>query len=129
MPLDSELAAYLDAQKLLPPRSGLTLDQTRARMVESARLNGGPLLEVPRVEDIRLPGSLLVRDYRAADTPLLVYFHGGRFISGGLDSHDPLCRRLALTATCRVVAVDYRLAPEHPFPAAIQDALAAVDWA
>ena len=128
MPLDPEIAAYLEAQKSLPPRSGLTLDQTRARMVESARLNGGPPPALPRVDDLTLPGGLTVRDYRAGD-PILLYFHGGRFISGDLDSHDPLCRRLAVAAKCRLVAVDYRLAPEHPFPAAIDDALTAVDWA
>ena len=60
---------------------------------------------------------------------MLVYFHGGRFISGDLDSHDPLCRSLAAAAGCRVVAVDYRLAPEHRFPAAAHDAIAAVEWA
>jgi acetyl esterase len=129
MPLDPEIVAYLEAQKLLPPRSGLTLEQTRARMVDSARTNGGPLVPLPQVEDLVLPGGVAVRDYRAAESPILVYFHGGRFISGDLDSHDPLCRRLSSSAVCRLVAVHYRLAPEHRFPAAIDDALAVVDWA
>lgn len=129
MPLDPEIAAYLEAQKSLPPRSQLTLAETRARMVESARLNGGPPVAIEPIEDLALPGGIPVRDYRLSRAPLLLYFHGGRFISGNLDSHDPLCRRLAVAAQCRVVAVDYRLAPEHPFPAAIDDALSAVDWA
>ncbi len=129
MPLDPEIAAYLEAQKALPPRAGLTLEQTRARMVESARLNGGPKVETASVEDRILPGGAAIRDYRGGGENLLVYFHGGRFISGDLESHDPLCRRLAQSAGCRVVAVNYRLAPEHRFPAAVEDALAAVDWA
>lgn len=61
---------------------------------------------------------------RRTSDPLLVYFHGGGFVSGSLDSHDVLCRRLALGAGCEVVSVDYRLAPENPFPAAVDDALA-----
>ena len=129
MPLDPELAQYLEAQKSLPPRFSWTLEQTRARMVESARLNGGPPVPVPRIENLVLPGGVTVRDYRAADDPLLLYFHGGRFISGDLESHDPLCRRLAVAAQCRLVAVNYRLAPEHRFPAAIDDAFSVVDWA
>ena len=128
MPLDPEIAAYLDAQKLLPPRAGLTLQQTRERMVESARVYGGEIPDVPRIEDFTLDTGVPVRNYHAGES-ILVYFHGGRFISGGLDSHDRLCRRLALAARCRLLAVDYRLAPEHRFPAALDDALAAVDWA
>jgi acetyl esterase len=132
MPLDPEIAAYLEAQKSLPPRSGLTLAQTRARMVESAMLNGGPLPAISSMT-LLLPGGVEVREYHPPDEPpdplLLLYFHGGRFISGDLDSHDPLCRRLALAANCRLVAVDYRLAPEHKFPAAVDDALATFDWA
>lgn len=59
----------------------------------------------------------------------LVFLHGGGFIMGGLDTHDALCRTIALAAQVRVLSVDYRLAPEHPFPAAVEDALAAWDWA
>ena len=129
MPLDPEIAAYLEAQKSLPPRSALTLAQTRDRMVQSARVNGGPPVDIPRIDEISLPGGISARDYQPADGPLLLYFHGGRFMSGDLDSHDPLCRRLAVAASCRLVAVNYRLAPEHPFPAAVDDAIAAVDWA
>lgn len=59
----------------------------------------------------------------------LVFFHGGGFIMGGLNTHDALCRTVALTAQVRVLSADYRLAPEHPFPAAVEDALAVWDWA
>ena len=61
--------------------------------------------------------------------PLLVYFHGGGFVVGDLDTHDPLCRTLAAYAGLRVLSVAYRLAPEHPYPAAVEDALRAFDWA
>ncbi|HEY3840340.1 MAG TPA: alpha/beta hydrolase, partial [Bryobacteraceae bacterium] len=109
MPLDPELAAYLEAEKPLPPRVGMTLTETRARIVESARINGGTPSDVP-VDSLMLPGNLPAREYRGGQSPLLVYFHGGRFISGNLDSHDRVCRRLALAAKCRVLAIDYRLA-------------------
>jgi acetyl esterase len=79
-----------------------------------------------------LAGYLRARQYwpsADATLPLVVYFHGGRFISGDLDSHDTICRTLAIAANCRVLAVDYRLAPEHRFPAAADDAAQAVEWA
>jgi acetyl esterase len=76
-------------------------------------------------------GDLPVRIYyprAGSDLPALVYFHGGGFVLGSLDSHDALLRSVALGADCVVISVDYRLAPEHPFPAAADDALAAVNW-
>ena len=84
------------------------------------------------MENLVLAGYLRARQYwpvADAALPLLVYFHGGRFISGDLESHDPICRMLAIAANCRVLAVDYRLAPEHRFPAAAEDARLAVEWA
>ena len=62
-------------------------------------------------------------------TPLVVFFHGGGFVAGSVDTHDPLCRRLAAAAGCIVLSVDYRLAPEHPFPAAPEDCYTALCWA
>jgi acetyl esterase len=128
MPLDAELATYLEAQKRLPPRSALTLGETRARMVDAARIYAGEPVELGSFRNLTIAG-LNARLYSAGDGPLVVYFHGGRFISGNLESHDPLCRRIAAAANCRVVGVDYRLAPEHPFPAAVEDAVAVVEWA
>ncbi len=94
----------------------------------------GPEALVHAVEDRRVPGPagpLAVRVYRpsaAAALPGLVYFHGGGFVLGGLDSADRPCRALANAAGCVVVSVDYRLAPEHPFPAAVDDAYAATRY-
>jgi len=64
-----------------------------------------------------------------AGAPLLVYYHGGGWTIGDLDTHDPVCRFLAAEAGVRVLSVEYRLAPEHPFPAAVDDAFAAFGWA
>jgi acetyl esterase len=60
--------------------------------------------------------------------PGLVYFHGGGLVAGSLDTHDPICRSLTAASGCRVLSVDYRLAPEHPFPAAIVDGCRATEW-
>lgn len=87
------------------------------------------------IEDRVIPGpggNLAVRIYRpAAKGPLgvLVYFHGGGWVLNSVDTHDHICRALANAAGCIVVSVDYRLAPEHKFPAAIEDAFAATCWA
>lgn len=92
----------------------------------------GPGLRLPRVEDIEPPARLRARQYWpevSAGLPLLVYFHGGRFFSGDLDTHDALYRSIAAGAGCRVLAVDYRPAPEHRFPCAIDDAESALGWA
>jgi acetyl esterase len=83
---------------------------------------------VGSVED--LPARLRLRLYRtnAQSAAVLVFFHGGGLVAGSLETHDMLCRTLAAVSGCNVVAVDYRLAPEHPFPAALDDARAALTW-
>jgi acetyl esterase len=90
---------------------------------------------VAAVEDLTAPGSAgptALRLYRgqnaSSPSPALVFFHGGGWVLGGIATHDPLCRALANAAACRVVSVDYRLAPEHRFPAAADDAIAATRW-
>ena len=92
--------------------------------------------EIGEVTDRAVPGphggeEIPVRIYRPegeGPSPTIVFFHGGGFVIGGLDSHDVLCRHLVRESGCSVVAVDYRLAPEHPFPAAVEDAYAALEW-
>lgn len=115
----------------LPPEAA------RAEARAMSAVAAGPPTPVAEARDLRVPGpggALSARLYRpsgAADGPLpvLVYFHGGGWVIGDLDSHDGLCRRLAAGAGCLVLSVAYRLAPEHRFPAAVEDALAAARWA
>lgn len=106
----------------------------RDRLARSAGL-GMPLRMRLHVSDRRIPGpagDIPVRIYRrfglAEGAPAIVYLHGGGWATGDLDTHDGTCRLLADESDCVVVAVDYRLAPEHPFPAAVDDAVAAYRW-
>lgn len=74
-------------------------------------------------------GDLRTRMYHGReDCPLIIYFHGGGWVIGDIDTHDPFCRALSEISGCTVMSVDYRLAPEHPFPAAHNDCLAATRW-
>ncbi len=114
----------------------LPLPEAREEMRRTARIFAGPQIPLERVEDLSVPGpagDLPVRLYRPAGArtpaPLVVYLHGGGWVTGGLDTHDGCCRYLADRAGVLVLAVDYRLAPEHPFPAAVEDAVAAFRWA
>ncbi|HHH29923.1 MAG TPA: alpha/beta hydrolase [Polyangiaceae bacterium] len=118
----------------LPTADTLGPDRARASFKEEIRLvgvRGGPLANV---HDRRIPGpdgTLAIRIYTprsAAPTPALVYFHGGGWVIGDLDSHDATCRHLSHRAGVKVIAVDYRRAPEDPFPAAVEDAIAAFQW-
>jgi acetyl esterase len=129
--LDPEVAALLERQKNLPPRSSLDVAATRETLRRANALAGEPPM-LARVEDFLLDDGVGARQYWPTlddRQPVILYFHGGRFFSGDLASHDTLCRLLAITAGCRVVAIDYRLAPEHRFPAAAEDACRAVEWA
>jgi acetyl esterase len=97
---------------------------------------GGPVPEVAKVEDFTVAGSggvrVPVRIYRPRGsrqpTPPVLFFHGGGWVVGGLDSHDAQARRLTNLSGCTLISVDYRLAPEHPFPAAYEDAMAVARW-
>ena len=134
MPLAPTARAWLDQINAagLPPPQSLPLAQFR----QMARTWVAPhALPVARVEDRLLSGPggpLAVRLYwpdAPAPHRMLVYAHGGGFVRGDLDTHDHVCRELCTTAPCLVVSVDYRLAPEHPFPAALDDCLFATRWA
>lgn len=108
--------------------------ESRRTSKEKSRPFKGRPPALARVEDREICGSggiLPVRIYAPGNEPLcpvVVYFHGGGWFMGDLDTHDVVCRKLAMASSSIVVAVDYRLAPEHPFPAAVDDAIAAVAW-
>lgn len=119
----------------LPPLE--TLSPAEAREAARAlRAMGGAEEPVGAVEDREIPGPagpIPVRIYRpdasaSSPSPALVYFHGGGWVIGGIDTHDGTCRALTRRTGAVTVSVDYRLAPENPFPAAVEDAEAAVRW-
>jgi len=136
VPLDPRVKRFLDALAAGKPPNALetTVEERRRGLAELMKL-AGPETAVGRVEDRTLPGAggqaLGVRIYTPLDArptllPGLIYFHGGGLVAGTVATHDSIGRALANSGACRVVSVDYRLAPEHPFPAALDDALAAV---
>lgn len=116
------------------PLHALNAQQARAAYEASADVLELPKHKLARVEDLRIPvrdgAEIGARLYapEAGAQGMLVYFHGGGFTVGSLDTHDGLCRRLSHLAHCSVVSVDYRLAPEHKFPQAFDDAWDAVQW-
>ncbi len=134
-PLDPRLADYVAAAAAAPPAWEVPLDDLRRGIEEETGEIFGPAAGLGSVEERELrgpAGPVRVRVYRpSADPglPLLLWLHGGGWVVGSLDSHDPLCRDIAAGAPCVVAAVDYRLAPEHPFPAGLEDAWAALRWA
>ena len=137
-PLDAEFAALVEefADRGLPSWSALAVDS--ARTLEDDVFAGADGREMALVRDVAIDGpggDLPVRGYRpeiergAAPPGTLVFYHGGLFALGTLASADDVCRELAARTGCLVLSVDYRLAPEHPFPAAVDDAYAALEWA
>jgi acetyl esterase len=116
---------------------GRTVARARAENLAGAPVVSGPPRPMARVEQTSIPGpagEIPARLYVALAAPspprpLLVYYHGGGWVIGDLDTHDGACRFLAEHGGCRVLSIDYRLAPEHPFPAPVEDAVAAFEWA
>lgn len=138
MPLDPRAKRFLDRLAALNPPSVLALTVSERRSGLRQLLSfSGPGAAVERVEERSLPGPsgapLTLRVYTPSDVgpsplPALVYFHGGGLVAGSLDTHDPICRSLSSVSGCVLFSVDYRLAPEHPFPAAISDGCHATVW-
>lgn len=139
MPLDPQVQSLLAAAKAagLPEMWQLTPDQAREQYKLRVRRVDVKDEPIHRVSDRLIPGPdrpipLRVYEPRAARPderlPVLMWFHGGGFVIGDLDTHDTACRRLAKEGDCLVVAVDYRLAPESKFPAAVEDCMAALRW-
>jgi acetyl esterase len=135
VPLDPRVKRFLDVLAAGKPPNALetTVAERRVGLAELMKL-AGPEAPVGGIENRSLPGpgqALPIRVYTPLDAqsqilPGLVYFHGGGLVAGTVQTHDSIARTLANSGACRVISVDYRLAPEHPFPAALDDALAAV---
>ena len=137
MPLDPQAQSLLDQIAAGGARPLATVDLAESRALLDA---GWALAREPsdpvESEDRHVPGpggGIAVRIYRpgsggASPLPVVAYLHGGGFVLGSLDSHDRLCRQIAAGVPAAVVSIDYRLAPEHPFPAAVDDAVAATRW-
>jgi acetyl esterase len=134
MPIDPRLRAHLDSLPSTPPLDQVTPELLRTRIAQIiAGLNFPDLPQVPSY-DAHIPGpasDIPVRIYQPetkTPAPVIVHFHGGGWVVGSLDTHDPFCRYLSELARAVIVSVDYRLAPEHKFPAAIEDAEAVTRW-
>jgi acetyl esterase len=139
MPVDPQIQMLLNLRAALPPLHSLTVQQAR----EQFAARNFPGLRIPEIakvtnRDMQGPGgSLALRIYTplgangAANSgyPLMLFFHGSGFVVCSLDTHDGMCRNLCAGTGCVVVSVDYRLAPEHKFPAGSDDCLAATRWA
>jgi acetyl esterase len=131
MPLDPQIQALLAQMAEQGGKSpeSMTVAESRGMIAELAGL-AGPPVELPQVRDASA-ADVPVRIYTPpgeGPLPVLVYYHGGGWVIGDLESHDGVCRTLAARSGALVVAVDYRLAPEHRFPAAVDDAYAALTW-
>jgi acetyl esterase len=139
MPLDPLVQKVLDklASRGKPPLYELTPDQARVEALQQRGAFNFEPPEVAKIQDRKIPGPrglIPIRFYKplGAETdhqlPILMYFHGGGYVMGDLESDDPQCRYLANRAKCLVVSVDYRLAPENKFPACVEDVFSATEW-
>ena len=136
MPLDPQVEGLLNqiAASGAPPIASMTVDQARS-MSDGFVAMGGEQVPVAAVRDISIPvdgGTIAGRVYTpdgAGPHPIVVFFHGGGFVIGDLESHDNVARTICRGAEAVVVAVDYRMGPEHRFPVAPQDCFAATRWA
>lgn len=136
MPLDPQAQAFLDQMVSLraPQLHTLSTEDARKAFDMLAQLSGLKPEAVAKVEDRLIPGpdgQIPVRFYTPqgqAPFPVLVFFHGGGFVIGSIELYDEFCRALTNGAGCIVMSVGYRLAPEHKFPAAVEDCYAATKW-
>jgi acetyl esterase len=129
--VDPQIAAVLERVNEARPLSAGTPEEGRAafRLMNQLAARLAPQVEVGSVEEAS-EAPVPMRIYRPEADPIatLMFIHGGGFVIGDLDSYDAQCRVLCSRVGVTVVSVDYRLAPEHPFPAGVEDALAAFDW-
>lgn len=135
MSLDPQAQTLLENMRAsgIPPFHTLPVADARQAMIDLAGKTKRPV-PVYQIEDRAIPGAagpIPIRIYTPAGDgpfPMLVYFHGGGWVLGSIETHDPICRELTRAVGCVVVSVDYRLAPEHPFPVPLEDCYAAVCW-
>jgi acetyl esterase len=135
MPLDPQAQQYLEAARraALPPLPAISLEKGRTRSAKALTYLGARE-PVEHVRDIVIPGpggELRARHYvprTNVPLPTVLFLHGGGWVLNNLDTHDHVCRALANLSGCAFLSVDYRLAPEHKFPAAVNDAEAALNW-
>jgi len=131
-PLVEKFLANLALANIAPIEETPVDVSRRSMLAASNTLGEAP--QIAQVQNIEMPGpggALRLRVYHPDPSrllPVVAYYHGGGWVLGDLDTHDGLCRRLAHESQAVVVSVDYRLAPEHPFPAAVDDAYAALLW-
>ena len=129
-----ERALKAMAELKLKPIEASTPEEARAQMEATARSRKAEPLPVARVEDRTMPGpagAIPLRLYwpnAAGPMPAIAYYHGGGHVIGSLDTHDLIARNLCHLANALIVSVDYRMGPEHRFPAAVDDSWAALDW-
>jgi acetyl esterase len=138
VPLDPRLRRFLDVLAVGNPRDArsVSVAERRTQLIELLQFAGGPSAPIAGAEERPVPGPagrLAARLYTPPEAsgallPGLVYFHGGGMVAGSINTHDSIARALCYWSSCRVVSIDYRLAPEHPFPAALEDAAAAVTY-
>ena len=134
MDINAEARAFLDRIKDKPTFESLPVAKARSLFREIASIAASPPADLHKITDMELPvpgRQIPVRIYRPGDEdnlPVMVYFHGGGWVIGDLETHDSFCRSLAKTGGFVVIAVDYRLAPEHKFPVAHEDCMAATSW-
>jgi acetyl esterase len=137
MPLDPLVKNFLDRAASIPRPKAWDVPPavTRQSFAAMMQLTAAKDVAVGRIDNFLIPGpggEIRARGYApvAASGPLpaLIYFHGGGFVAGSLESHDGLCRQFAAEGGFKVIAVDYRLAPENPYPAAVEDAWATTQW-
>jgi acetyl esterase len=132
-----DVRIFLDYLNNLPGPRSQEVGPVEARilMQKSRHVADAPAGELALIRNLAAPGpvgDVPLRLYDAREErgpgPVLVFFHGGGFVMGDLETHEPFCAHLARELDLPVVAVDYRLAPEHPWPAGVEDAIAAARW-
>ena len=134
--INADVSRLVEASRRagVPPLEALPYQETRRSYAASRAALQPPFAPVEAIRDVAIAGeggALALRIFHGApvgDLPCLLFLHGGGWVLGDLDSHEGICRHLSAKAGCCVISVGYRLAPEHPFPAAVEDGATALRW-